>query len=309
MFYTLALLPDSHSEQLMRGLPLEFFLYGPKRCHAVSEVFSILPDCSQENTYARLDWVHIHAARDHLVLTDPKLLDIQDHESTALLSSVQDILSEIGPCVFQDSHHALIETPALRTLDTVTIAQAQDRNIDFWMPQDTSEPGVARLWRRWQNEIQMIWFNHPVNLKRQSEGLLPINSVWISGIGQYSDLKPHPCLLRAQTLHDPHRPFDELLLPPINQRPLVKDVLLSPTELAQSISLLNPAEADTEKQWQIACQALQDGLIESIQIIDLSQQDLPEKMIQWSDLPQRKSWAFWQKKNLSLHDVIDGGEA
>jgi hypothetical protein len=90
---------------------------------------------------------------------------------------------------------------------------------------------------------------------------------------------------------------------------LVKDVLLSPTELAQSISLLNPAEADTEKQWQIACQALQDGLIESIQIIDLSQQDLPEKMIQWSDLPQRKSWAFWQKKNLSLQDVIDGGEA
>lgn len=308
MFYTVALLPHDHSEELMRGLPLELFLYGAKRCHAVSEVFSVLPNSSKEKTYARLDWVHIHAARDHLVLTDPRLLAIEEHESIALLSSVQDIVSEIGPCVWQDSHHALLETPALSTLDTVSITQAQDRNIDFWMPQDTTEPGIARLWRKWQNEIQMIWFNHPVNLKRQSEGLLPINSVWISGIGQYSDLKPHSSLLSAQTLHCPNSVYQESLLRLKNQASLVKDVLLHADQLAQNVSVLDPADTHTEQQWQIACQALQAGSIEAIQIIDLSRPELPEKMIRASDLPQRKPWAFWQKKNLSLQDFLHGAK-
>ena len=308
MFYTLALLPHDHSEELIRGLPLEYYLYGPKRCHAVSEVFGLLPNSPKEKTYARLDWVHIHAARDHLVLTDPKLLTIEEYESHALLSSVQDLITEIGPLVWQDKDHALIESSILSTLDTVTITQARDRNIDFWMPQDTTEPGIARLWRKWQNEIQMIWFNHPVNLKRQNQGLLPINSVWISGIGQYSDLKPHTSLLRAKTLHCPNSLYQEGLFRLKDQACLVKDTVLNADQLAQTVSVLDPADTQTEQQWQIACQALQAGSIEAIQMIDLSRQELPEKMVRVRDLPQRKPWAFWQRKNLSLQDFLHGAQ-
>jgi len=38
-------------------------------------------------------------------------------------------------------------------------------------------------WRRWLNESQMILFEHPVNERRQAQGQLPANSLWLWGGG------------------------------------------------------------------------------------------------------------------------------
>jgi hypothetical protein len=39
-------------------------------------------------------------------------------------------------------------------------------------------------WRRWQNEIQMLLFEHPVNVAREARGAPVVNSVWFWGGGQ-----------------------------------------------------------------------------------------------------------------------------
>ena len=38
-------------------------------------------------------------------------------------------------------------------------------------------------WRRWQNELQMLLFEHAVNRKREASGRAPVNSVWLWGGG------------------------------------------------------------------------------------------------------------------------------
>jgi hypothetical protein len=41
----------------------------------------------------------------------------------------------------------------------------------------------AARWRRWQSEIQMLLFEHPVNRLREKSGLRPVNDVWMWGGG------------------------------------------------------------------------------------------------------------------------------
>ncbi len=42
----------------------------------------------------------------------------------------------------------------------------------------------AGTWRRWQNEIQMLLHEHPVNAARETAGRPPANSVWFSAGGR-----------------------------------------------------------------------------------------------------------------------------
>jgi hypothetical protein len=53
------------------------------------------------------------------------------------------------------------------------------RNVDAWLPADPA----ARLFRRLQNEVQMLLYEHPLNERREAQGLLPVNSFWLSGCG------------------------------------------------------------------------------------------------------------------------------
>ncbi len=41
----------------------------------------------------------------------------------------------------------------------------------------------AARWRRWQSEIQMLLFEHPVNRSREKKGLPPVNYLWVWGGG------------------------------------------------------------------------------------------------------------------------------
>ena len=43
-------------------------------------------------------------------------------------------------------------------------------------------PDAAR-WRRWQSEMQMLLFAHPVTAEREQQGRAAINGIWLSGGG------------------------------------------------------------------------------------------------------------------------------
>jgi hypothetical protein len=50
------------------------------------------------------------------------------------------------------------------------------------MPYLASGPDAAR-WRRWQNELQMLFFEHAVNRRREASGRAPVDGLWLWGGG------------------------------------------------------------------------------------------------------------------------------
>jgi hypothetical protein len=139
----------------------------------------------------RLDPVNLHIGRDHLVLTDPAQLGLGMEEARSLAASVDELFRDEGLTLIADhpSRWYLQETdPSCGLqLQTRSMLAALGRSIDAWQPIGVD----TRRWRRIVNEVQMSWYSHPVNDRRESLGLRPINSVWVEG--------PCPGAIDAQT--------------------------------------------------------------------------------------------------------------
>lgn len=129
----------------------------------------------------RVDPVHLHVGRDHLVLTDPAALALDAAQARALADSIAPLLADDGLAleVATPSRWYLRETDPRRPLRlrTRALIAALGRSIDAWQPAGED----ARRWRRLLNEIQMTWHAHPVNDARTGQGLPSVNSLWIEG--------------------------------------------------------------------------------------------------------------------------------
>lgn len=301
MKYTLVIADNQDQESFDRGLPYEKFLLGSQNASAPLELQSQGVTVGSNTCVARIEPVHIHAARDHLVLTSTQILDIQASEADALFDSAKDIFLEMSDVTHRSMPHKwFIESSALDTLSTVSTAQAEGRNIDHWMPSDTSTEGVARQWRKWQNEIQMIWFNHPVNEARQAEGMLSINSIWISGNGKLADIKPDARLLQAKQWHSSDGCLNLLA------SHLQKSHVTSLNELFwnDAISLLSVSDPALQLIWQQACEALTNHQIKEIELIDFPEGQERSQTITIEQLP-KKGFALWKKPVVgSLQDML-----
>jgi hypothetical protein len=129
----------------------------------------------------RVDPVHLHVGRDHLVLTDPALLALSAEDAQALAEAIARLHVDEGFAleVRGATRWYLREVDPARCLrlHTRPLSGAIGRNIDAWQP--TGED--ARRWRRLVNEVQMTWHTHPVNAAREAAGLPTVNSLWIEG--------------------------------------------------------------------------------------------------------------------------------
>lgn len=124
---------------------------------------------------------HIHIATDHLVLTDPAELSLSPEESAALFATAHALFADVGgELVAPRSDRWYLGAPALGELLTASPGRAAGRNVDIWLPQ-----GKAELtWRKWQNEVQMAWYDHPANQAREARRLPPVNALWLYAGGQ-----------------------------------------------------------------------------------------------------------------------------
>lgn len=127
----------------------------------------------------RIDPVHLHVGRDHLVLTDADAL--ADEDARALAAALAPLLDDEGlqltvPTSTRWYLHARDASRALALTAKSRLA-ATGRNIDAYLPQGED----ARRWRRLVNEVEMTWFAHPVNERRAQAGLPPVNSLWLAG--------------------------------------------------------------------------------------------------------------------------------
>lgn len=135
-----------------------------------------------DGTWFMLQPIHIHVARDHLVLTDLRQLALTESDSKALFAIANPFFDEVGrQLVYGDARHWFVRADDWRTLQTATPDATCGHNIDIWMPKDTSGGTAALIWRKLQNEIQMAWHDHALNDAREGTGLKPVNSIWLWG--------------------------------------------------------------------------------------------------------------------------------
>ncbi len=108
----------------------------------------------QTGFWFRLQPIHIHFARDHLVLMDQRRLQITENESRQLFALAKTVCDEFEmELVFGDNHTWFLRCDAWSSLKTATVDAACGHNIEIWMAQGEH----ARAWRKLQNEIQMLW--------------------------------------------------------------------------------------------------------------------------------------------------------
>lgn len=128
-----------------------------------------------------LNPVHIHIARDHLILTDPRQLALSEAEARELFAAAAPYFAELGmQLIFGSAQQWFVATERLAELDCASLDAACGHNIDIWLPRQAAQQH-ERTWRKLQNEIQMLWYAHPVNEARLEAGLPPVNALWLSG--------------------------------------------------------------------------------------------------------------------------------
>jgi hypothetical protein len=131
----------------------------------------------QEGFWFILNPIHLHIARDHLVLTDTRLLALSDESARALFQLAKAEIEAAGLfACYGNAQTWFLRADHWAGLQTCTVDAACGHNIDVWMPRGD----VARAWRKLQNDIQMAWFEHPLHQTRHALGLPIVNSLWIS---------------------------------------------------------------------------------------------------------------------------------
>lgn len=131
--------------------------------------------------------VHVAPARDGAALIPATELEISPDESAALLSAASEYFPDSGFAVAPfDTTHWQVSLPADYRPVTASPALVSITSVNIWWSQDNA----GRPWRRLVNELQMLWFDHPVNRDRESRGLRPVNSVWLYGGASPSRLEP-----------------------------------------------------------------------------------------------------------------------
>jgi len=249
---------------------------------------------------ACLQPVHLHATRDHLILMGQNQIDLTSEESAQFLKAALPFIEEDfqSAVLFANKHYWFIPAGPFASLASYSVDQAHGRNIDWWMPRDTQEEGIAKHWRKLQNEIQMLWHIGPVNEERAQRGMPSINSLWISGIGKLSDVEVAASLKQSSRLIGTH----PMLAGLAKLLKIPHAITLDEKNLAGTFAWLD----QPQNAWQQLSAALLDKQLDEVVIVDFPNGKSRERIFTNRDL-HKKSWAFWKKtESLTWQEIIQG---
>jgi hypothetical protein len=122
--------------------------------------------------------VHIVLGRDSLFLPSPAPIAVLKSDAEIIISSLNDHFSEIGNQFYLQNDIWFLGLDSDPKITTIAVKKVVNQNLASFQP--TGEG--ALVWASFQNEIQMLLFNHSVNAIRESRGELPINSIWFYGL-------------------------------------------------------------------------------------------------------------------------------
>lgn len=137
-------------------------------------------ELDESTAWALLSPGHWLMGRDHLTVVDPAALALSNDDSRALMATVQPYFEEDGWTLrWGAADRWYAAHPSLSDYPSASLDRVVGRNPDVWLTDHPQARGVRRL----QSEVQMLLYQHPVNDAREAQGLLSINSFWLSGAG------------------------------------------------------------------------------------------------------------------------------
>lgn len=201
------------------------------------------PDPTSNRPFWLVELIHMAPSRDGAALIPANQLEINAQQSQALLQSAQ-ALCEGTPFTlhaWSTTHWQLISQLDLPPI--FASPQLVSRSaVNDWWDQDPR----TQAWRRFVNELQMLYFNHPINQQRQNAQLPPINSLWPIGGLSPASWQPQPrAVVRFNELTQAYlrqdwgtwllqlQHLDQALPPLLAQQP---HIILSNTEQVLSAS-------------------------------------------------------------------------
>lgn len=118
---------------------------------------------------------HIDIARNHLSISDMRRLELDDGHARALYDTARPLFDELGKTLlYGDAQTWFMRAGDWNTMQTASPDAAVGMNLTDWLP---TGPAAVEF-RKLQNEVQMLWFEHAANVERESRGLQAINSFW-----------------------------------------------------------------------------------------------------------------------------------
>ena len=195
--------------------------------------------CPAQHGWAFIDAVNWHISQAQVDLTVPK--PITASESDALLLAMQAFLAD------DDIHlhpwqpgRWLAHSPLFHHLPSVSLDRVNGQRIDAWFAHDSlaHQQPVLRQLRRLQNEIQMLFYTHAVNDKRD----IALNSIWFSGTGDLAK-DPDASTPPAVVLNDDLREVwlsqsPDVFIPAFNA--LVQDLIAPALRRQEQVLLCEP---------------------------------------------------------------------
>lgn len=133
--------------------------------------------------------VHMAPTQTSTALLTSAELHITPEQSVALFESALGLFVDTGFKLHPNTDRLWrIEVPQGFDFTCASPALVAATSVNDWWPQQEA----ARPWRRLFNELQMLWFDHPVNLARQAQGVPPINGLWLFGGARPRQLRASP---------------------------------------------------------------------------------------------------------------------
>ncbi|MBL0420768.1 phosphoglycerate mutase [Ramlibacter sp. AW1] len=130
--------------------------------------------------WAWLTPCHWAVGRDRIRMAPPHTLQLQEAASRELLEAIRPYAAEDGIDLhYRGPTRWLASGEMFRGLACASLDRAAGGTVDDWLPRSPE----ARTLRRLQQEVQMLLYTHPVNDAREAQGLVPVNSFWVSGAG------------------------------------------------------------------------------------------------------------------------------
>jgi len=172
--------PHERAQALLQGLPCD--VDGGIPWAAWERAQS--PEHPGTQAWALIIPCHWTVNSDHIVMGDPRSLNLAEDESRALLEAVRPYFEEDGiRMVYARPGQWLAQSELFRGMASASVDRVAGGNIDGWLPKSAHAAPLRRL----QNEMQMLLYTHPVNDARSSAKLQTVNSFWVSGTGALPD--------------------------------------------------------------------------------------------------------------------------
>ncbi|MCY0910329.1 hypothetical protein [Massilia antarctica] len=128
-----------------------------------------------QGTWFIVNPAHTQIARSHMLMADMRRLQLSEAHGRILFDIAKPYFDENGmTLLYGDAGTWFMRADDWADLETSTPDSAVGMNLTDWMPKGPP----ARAFRKLQNEVQMLWFEHPVNTEREARGQAAINSFW-----------------------------------------------------------------------------------------------------------------------------------